>query len=239
MSYEYHPGFSEALDPVLYARTHRSIRSIARTVFGFTITNANNLPGAGPYILAPNHRSMLDPFISGVVPDRAVYFMAKKEIWEKPIYTRTGLTNFMTKLGAFPVDRSAKNRAALIETLDQGKKIISEGRVLGMYGEGTSKNKGNNIGEIFGGISKIAVDSALEGIDAPVLPVGMTAEHLNPLYSLQAVVGEPIHADIVGQHPKHARNEINEKLRIGLQDAVDMACDLRQLRVQPLVHPQQ
>ncbi len=36
-------------------------------------------------ILAANHRSFLDPFVIGACTRRPVYFVAKKELFDKPL----------------------------------------------------------------------------------------------------------------------------------------------------------
>lgn len=234
MSYDYHPGFSEAAEPTAYEQSHRRIKKAVRFIWGLQVKHPERLPSIGPYILAPNHRSLLDPFISGVVPDRAVFFMAKKEIWQDPKYVKTGLTQYMERRGAFPVDRSAKDRKAISETLSIAKGVLAEGHILGMYAEGTSRIKGQRIGKIHGGLAKISVDLAKENeLEVPIIPLGATTEQLNPLYHLNVVVGEPIYPEVNGQHPKIAREEIADKLKVGLQQAVDEAYDLRKLRFIP------
>ena len=44
-----------------------------------------HLPRSGPLILASNHRSFLDPFVIGTLVRRPVYYMAKRELFEKPL----------------------------------------------------------------------------------------------------------------------------------------------------------
>src|SRR6266581_4886749 len=61
-----------------------------------------HLPRTGPLLLASNHRSFLDPFVIGTLVRRPVYYMAKRELFEKR--WQAWLLN---GLGAFPVDRGS------------------------------------------------------------------------------------------------------------------------------------
>ena len=59
-----------------------------------------HLPRSGPLLLAANHRSFLDPFVIGTLVHRPVYYMAKRELFEKRWQAW-----ILNALGAFPVDR--------------------------------------------------------------------------------------------------------------------------------------
>jgi 1-acyl-sn-glycerol-3-phosphate acyltransferase len=80
----------------------------ARAVIGVGIqiyfsverTGRKNIPKKGPVILAANHRSFLDPFVVGCCIRRPVYFVAKKELFEKRWQGW-----ILNRLGAFPVRR--------------------------------------------------------------------------------------------------------------------------------------
>jgi 1-acyl-sn-glycerol-3-phosphate acyltransferase len=61
---------------------------------------------AAPYILAPNHRSMIDILALGMavhtaVPGTQINFMGKQELWDVPVVPK-----LFTALGGFPIDRS-------------------------------------------------------------------------------------------------------------------------------------
>src|SRR5437879_1692013 len=42
-----------------------------------------HFPQEGPFILAANHRSFLDPFVIGVMVRRPIYFVAKQELFSR------------------------------------------------------------------------------------------------------------------------------------------------------------
>ena len=56
-----------------------------------------HLPRSGPLLLASNHRSFLDPFVIGTLVRRPVYYMAKRELFEKRWQAW-----ILNALGAFP-----------------------------------------------------------------------------------------------------------------------------------------
>ena len=82
----------------------------------------------GPVIVITNHKANIDPVIVGMICDRPLRYMAKKELFG----TRP-CAELIVTLGAFPIDRGAGDRAALRTSLD----ILAEGGVLLMFPEGT------------------------------------------------------------------------------------------------------
>ena len=77
-----------------------------------------HLPRGGPLLFASNHRSFLDPFIIGTLLRRPVYYMAKRELFE-----RRWQAWILNALGAFPVDRGIRHPARFTGRTD--------GRTLG------------------------------------------------------------------------------------------------------------
>ena len=62
----------------------------------------------GPVILASNHESYLDPPLVGSVPDRAIYFLARKSLLAGPFFGW-----LLPKLNVIPVDQEGNDRSAL------------------------------------------------------------------------------------------------------------------------------
>ena len=63
---------------------------IFKIFFGFRIKGREVFPKTGPFILASNHASNLDPIAVSAACPRRVYFIAKEEL-------------FHNKIGFFPV----------------------------------------------------------------------------------------------------------------------------------------
>lgn len=115
-----------------------------------------NLPAEGPAILAVNHQANIDPVIVGMVFDRPLRFMAKKEL-----FRFAPLGRLISSLGAFPIDRGAGDRAALETSLA----VLAEGGVLLMFPEG-HRYPDDEIHAFLPGVGMLAVRSG-----APVVPV--------------------------------------------------------------------
>jgi 1-acyl-sn-glycerol-3-phosphate acyltransferase len=75
----------------IYAYTFFRARSIA----------SQNVPPSGPVILAPNHFSFMDHFFTGAFIRRKVRFMAKSQLFKRP------LVWIYSPGGVFPVRRGA------------------------------------------------------------------------------------------------------------------------------------
>jgi 1-acyl-sn-glycerol-3-phosphate acyltransferase len=114
--------------------------------------------GEGPVILAPNHFSFLDHFFLGVSIRRKVRFMAKSQLFARPmqwIYTHGGV---------FPVRRGYHDEDAFITATG----ILERGGCVAMYCEGGRSRTGKMSEKAKRGIGRLAL---LTG--APIVPVAI------------------------------------------------------------------
>lgn len=141
---------------------------------------AGNLPVAGPAIVVVNHKSYVDPVVIGMVFDRPLRYMAKKELFAVP-----ALRRLVTALGAFPIDRGAGDREALTRSLA----ILERGEVLLMFPEG-HRHVDDAVYDFLPGVAMLALRSG-----APVVPMATkgTEDVLRGrLPTLRAAVGPPV-----------------------------------------------
>src|SRR5215471_8223520 len=96
------------VNPVAYRATRVALVPFFRLYFRLEGAGAEHIPARGAAILAANHRSFLDPFVIGALARRPVYYMAKRELFERPLQAR-----LLSALGAFPVDRGAGDEQAM------------------------------------------------------------------------------------------------------------------------------
>ncbi|MGW6448056.1 lysophospholipid acyltransferase family protein [Lentzea sp. NPDC055074] len=156
------------------------------------IEGAENIPKDGGAILASNHLAVSDSFFLPLMLSRRVTFPAKIEY-----FTGTGLKGklqkwFFSGVGQVPIDRSSASAAQ--GALDTGVRIVREGKLLGIYPEGTrSPDARLYKGKV--GVAWIALESG-----APVIPVAMFGtDKANPIgskmwkpYPIRIKIGKPL-----------------------------------------------
>jgi len=87
-----------------------------------------NIPAKGPIVLCSNHINAVDPFLIAYGLKREIYFLAKEELFRKPL-----LRHFLYRTGMIPVKRGQTDRQAIRTVLEQ----LSEGKMIGVFPEGT------------------------------------------------------------------------------------------------------
>ncbi|MFD4294038.1 lysophospholipid acyltransferase family protein [Rhodococcus sp. NPDC058505] len=156
------------------------------------IEGAEHLPQTGPAILASNHQAVMDSFYLPLRAPRRITFLAKSEY-----FTGTGLKGrfqrwFFTAAGQVPIDRTGADAAA--DALAAGLRVLGDGRLLGIYPEGTRSPDGR----LYKGKTGMARLALAAGV--PVIPVAMIGtDTLNPIGSrwprptkIVIRIGEPI-----------------------------------------------
>jgi 1-acyl-sn-glycerol-3-phosphate acyltransferase len=131
------------------------------------------VPDTGPAIIASNHLSFSDSIFMPLMVKRKVTFVAKAEY-----FNGKGIKGWLVKMffvgtGTIPVDRSG-GRAAQA-ALDTQLRVLREGKLAGIYPEGTRSPDGRLYrGKT--GVARLALESG-----APVIPVVMlNADKIQP-----------------------------------------------------------
>ena len=136
-----------------------------RVLFRPWTDNMDAIPVEGPAILVSNHLSFSDSFFLPLVTKRRITFLAKQEYFTgkgiKGLFSKA----FFTGVGQVPIDRTSGRAAEAAITT--GIRILDEGKLLGIYPEGTRTADGR----LYRGKTGVA-RMALEG-HAPVVPVAM------------------------------------------------------------------
>lgn len=131
------------------------------------------VPDSGAVLLASNHLAVADSFYLPLVLRRRITFLAKAEY-----FTGAGIKGKLTKFfysstGQVPIDRTDADSAAAALTTAQ--RILSEGKLLGMYPEGTRSPDGR-LYKGKTGLARVALESGI-----PVIPVAMIGtDTVNP-----------------------------------------------------------
>ncbi|MPZ28900.1 MAG: 1-acyl-sn-glycerol-3-phosphate acyltransferase [Micromonosporaceae bacterium] len=137
------------------------------------VEGRRHVPATGPAIIASNHLAFSDSIFMPLVVRRKVTFVAKAEY-----FTGRGIKGWLVKMffigsGTIPMDRTG-GRAARA-ALETQLRVLREGRLAGIYPEGTRSPDGRLYrGKT--GVARLALESG-----APVVPVAMlNADELQP-----------------------------------------------------------
>jgi 1-acyl-sn-glycerol-3-phosphate acyltransferase len=151
------------VNPVLYWALRAILVPFFLIYFRLNRVGREHLPRTGPLLLASNHRSFLDPFVIGTLVRRPVYYMAKRELFEKRWQAWV-----LNALGAFPVDRGAGDRGAM----DTARAILERGDCVVVFPEGTRVRQGP-LGDPRRGVGRLALETGASV--APVAVIGSDA----------------------------------------------------------------
>ena len=139
---------------------------LLRLLFRPRVTGLEHIPSEGGAILASNHVSFLDPLLLPlVVPGRRVMFLTKMKYIDKPL-----LHWFLRGAGVIPV--ATDDPSAAGGAVAAGVRAVLEGRLIGIFPEGTRSPDGRlHRGKT--GVARIAIQAAV-----PVIPAGITGTDL-------------------------------------------------------------
>ena len=161
------------------------------------------LPQSG-FVVAANHTSSFDPWPLGMPlwPRRQLHFMAKTELFN-PV-----LAPLLHAVGAFPVRRGERD----IQAIETAVRLCREGKVVGMFPEGTRKEKG--LRKKFEhrprtGAARIALAAGV-----PLVPAAVKGtDRLARLGPIRIRYGSPVPlGDVVDAPPRDAAQEATDRL---------------------------
>jgi 1-acyl-sn-glycerol-3-phosphate acyltransferase len=172
---------------ILYTFFWFVINFVTHVFFRIRIVNRDRLPREGAYILASNHISLADPPILGSTLNRPIHFMAKKELFEIPLFG-----GMLRIINAFPVDRKGVDRSAIKKAVA----LLNSNRSVVIFPEGT-RGKHGKLLKPQPGIGLIA-----RHCHVPIVPTFMTGSNrLGDCFrgreNLSVIYGQPIDSDEV------------------------------------------
>lgn len=137
------------------------LKPLLKTVYRIRIEGLENLPKKGGAIIAANHLSFLDSFfIPLAVPRRKVTYLAKAD------YFKSWKTSwFFNMVGQIPTEREGGAKSQ--QSLNIALEVLEEGKLLGIYPEGTRSPDGYlHRGRT--GVARLALKAG-----SPVIPTGL------------------------------------------------------------------
>lgn len=168
---------------MIYIFCRAVLRLLYGLLFRLEAQGREHVPTEGPVILCSNHLSNFDPPTIGIKLDRKVQFMAKKELFDVPLFGK-----LIHSLGAFPVKRGGVSKEAIRASLD----LLKSGGMMGIFPEGTRKSSGEAAKK---GAAMIALRSG--AVIVPVFIDGnyklfrKTVVRYGPPVDLSDIVAEP------------------------------------------------
>jgi glycerol-3-phosphate dehydrogenase (NAD(P)+) len=151
-------ALARGVNPLLYLLARALLLPFFFVYFRLGRIGREHVPSSGPVVLAANHRSFLDPFVIGALTRRPVYYMAKRELFE-----RRWQAWLLSGLGAFPVDRGAGDEQAMATA----RAILRRGDCVVVFPEGTRVRPGP-LGQPHRGVGRLALQTG-----ARVVPVAV------------------------------------------------------------------
>jgi 1-acyl-sn-glycerol-3-phosphate acyltransferase len=144
--------------PLVYGAVRGLVRVLLWPYFRTRTIGREHIPGDGPVILAPVHRSNLDSLMLAPLMRRQFRALAKESLFKmRP------MAWVIASLGGFPVHRDTADR----ESMRIARELLNDGNVLLVFPEG-KRHAGDEIGELFDGTAWLAAKT-----QSRVVPVGI------------------------------------------------------------------
>ncbi|GEP25439.1 MULTISPECIES: 1-acyl-sn-glycerol-3-phosphate acyltransferase [Cryobacterium] len=191
------------------------------------IIGLDHIPKTGPVILASNHLSFIDSVFLPLVVPRRVAFLAKSDYFTGKGLKGWATRQFLTAAGQLPIDRSGGKASE--DSLNTGLRVLRDGRILGIYPEGT-RSPDARLYRGRTGVARMVLESGVT-----VIPVAMidtekampTGTRIPRVRRIGIVIGKPL---------DFSRFEGMEGDRFVLRSVTDeLMYELRQLSTQEYV----
>jgi 1-acyl-sn-glycerol-3-phosphate acyltransferase len=202
-----------------YAFARGLVEVVCKAYWRVEIRGREHIPAAGPYVIAPVHRSNIDTLLAGCLTRRRIRFMGKDSLW-----THRWSGALFSSLGGFPVHRGTPDREALRiceEALGSGEPVV-------LFAEGT-RQSGPIVQPLFEGAAFVAARAGV-----PIIPVGIGGsewampkgqKRIRPV-KVVMVVGPPLSAPARRKGSRVSRRsvaELSDTLHTRLQALFDEA----------------
>ncbi len=148
----------------LYAVSHYALTLFYDICFRGEVFGLENIPRSGPFLVAANHASLLDPPLVGCHIPRQMAFFARKTLWKGG-----AATWWLDGVGAIPVDRDGGSDVSAIKNV---LRTLQAGRALTLFPEGTRSIDGT-LQPAKSGVGMIACKTRV-----PVLPARIFNSHI-------------------------------------------------------------
>jgi 1-acyl-sn-glycerol-3-phosphate acyltransferase len=196
---------------------------LMRVAFRPRVEGAHHLPRHGGALVASNHLAVIDSFVLPLMVPRRMAFPAKAEYFTQPGLVGTLKRWFFTGMGQVPIERG--NGRAARAALDTGIGVLREGRLFGIYPEGTRSPDGR-LYKGRTGVARMALEAGV-----PVVPVAMIGtDRANPVGSrfwrphrIGIRIGAPL--DFSRFHGITDDRQVERAITDEVMDAIRVLCE--------------
>jgi len=194
---------TRGVNPYVYWPVRLALQPLLMLLFRLQRVGREHIPSEGGLILAPNHRSFLDPWVVGVCLRRPIYFVAKRELFEK-----RWMGWFLNALGAFPIRRGESDE----EAMETARILVERGEAIMIFPEGTRIRRGS-LGEPKRGVGRLALETG-----APVVPIAVLGTErvrrglLVRPYKVRVRCGRPLTFPRVESPSAHLASEVTARI---------------------------
>jgi 1-acyl-sn-glycerol-3-phosphate acyltransferase len=152
---------------------------LTSTIWRRRVIGIENIPKTGGVLIAPNHRSVADPPIVGSAVNRPMFFMAKQELFDVPVFGW-----FMHRTNSFPVKRGEQDMGAFRKAL----KYLKDGVPVLIFPEGGRSRK-EAFREARPGLGMFACMAQVPAIPVRVI----NSDKLFEFRPIKVIFGKPIY----------------------------------------------
>ena len=170
----------EYKDVMLYKLARPIITFFFKLLYRPKIVGVENIPKSGKVILAGNHTNNFDCVLLMSSTKRNIHFMAKIEL------TKGIKKIIFNNLGIIPVDRSKKDKSAVIEN---AKKYLENNLVVGIFPEGTTEKGCGYLLPFKKGAVRLSYDTNTE-----IIPFKISGEYKLFSHDLKIIFDKPYRA---------------------------------------------
>ena len=146
---------------IKYKILHRIVRFLNKIYVRPTYEGLENIPKSGGYILAGNHRHLLDPGPIMSITNNNIHFLAKASLFKFPKSLIFG------NMGLIPVNRNGKDR----EAYDKALEYLNKGEIIAIYPEGT-RERGRGLLPFKKGAVRMSYETK-----APIIPFATVGKY--------------------------------------------------------------
>jgi 1-acyl-sn-glycerol-3-phosphate acyltransferase len=153
----FHTRTRTKLPNLMYELVRVVLTPILLVFYRTLCIDSDKVPVEGPAVITPNHFSFFDHFFVAVYLRRKVHFMAKSQLFKRPMQF------IFTHGGVFPVLRGRRDQ----EAFRTAHTVLDRGGLVVMYAEG-GRSRSGELGEAKPGIGRIALESGV-----PIVPTAI------------------------------------------------------------------